>query len=275
MVVPNMPYEDYAKTPGVNASILKTVHKFSLAHAKAQLDGLVEKESDALDFGTAFHSLLLEGRADYVIQPESYTNDKGELKPWHNGANACKAWVSEQNGKTVLTTGEAKGLEAMVSAARSHRGLAGVLNGQCELSVFAEKDGIPVKARVDLLPDDSRIVIDFKSAKSAEPTKFMRQCLDLGYHIQCAWLLDVLSAAGIKRDEVWMVGIEQDAPNAICILKFKDTPLSFLRLGRIHARAAFRKLRTAHESGFWPDYGATDAEEHTPAWMLKELEQTA
>jgi hypothetical protein len=276
-IIRNLPYEEYRKRPGVNASLLKTVHAQSLKHAKAQIDG-IEIESDAKDFGTSFHALLLEGKYDFVVHPETYLGEekgKPKIKPWNWNAHACAQWEREQGGKTVVNEKEAKALEAMVAAA--HDALSGLkLGGDCELSVFAEKDGVPIKARIDTLPTDPNApVIDFKKVRSAEPRKFMRQCYDLGYYIQCAWILDVLRLAGIERDSVWLVGIEDKQPFSSCTLKFVDVPVSFLRLGRIHARAAFSKVKTAYETNRWPDYGITVAENYAMPWMLPELDQTA
>jgi PDDEXK-like domain of unknown function (DUF3799) len=275
-IIRNLPAEEYRKRLGVNASLLKTVHAQSLKHAKAQIDGL-ENESDAKDFGTAFHSLLLEGKQDFVVHPETYmSSDKIPVaKPWNWNANACKAWEAAQEGKTILNKDGAKALDSMCAAAKDALTCVELI-GDTELSVFAEKDGMPIKARIDLLPkDENAPVIDFKKVRSAEPRKFLRQCYDLGYHIQCAWILDVLRLAGIPRDEVWLVGIEDKEPFATCTLKFSDEPISFLRLGRIHARAAFMKAKAAYESGRWPDYGITAAENHAMPWMLQELEQTS
>lgn len=279
-LIPNLPYEEYARRPGINASLLKVVDGESMAHAKATLDGKREKESDALDFGKCFHSLLLEGRVDYVVQPDTYPapgkkkNDPDVIKPWNNNANFCSDWVKAQGDKIVLTKVEAENLEAMVAKVRDHRDLKPFLNGRCELSIFGQRDGLPIKCRTDLLPD-KHVVIDFKKARSANPKKFIKQALEKGYDIQAAWTLDVLRSVGDVREEFWFVAIEEDFPHAIFIAKFADESLSFLRAGRIKARAAFQRLKNAYAHDDWPDYGSAPAEHHASPWMLKELEQTA
>lgn len=278
MVIPNLPFEEYRKRPGINATLLKTVHRFSLAHAKAQIDGLLDDETDAKSLGTSFHAQLLEGRIDYVIHPKTYpggTTKAPEEKPWNWNANFCKAWRDEQGEKSVVSEEQAKELDSMVTSAHGALG-SDLLKGQRELSVFAEKDGHPVKCRIDLLPDDPTApVIDIKRCVSAHPDEFLKQALKLGYHLQAAWTLDVLKWNGQERKEFWLVGIEPTAPFAAVILTFRDEPLSFVRLGRVNCRAAFQKLRNAYAANVWPAYGKSAAEDHTPAWMLKELEQTA
>lgn len=273
-IIPNLPFKDYCERPGINGSLLKIVHKKSLLHARAYLDGSYAEESDALDFGHCFHSLTLEGREDFVAKPETYVNDKGEEKPWNANANVCKKWLSEQGDLIPLNVETVTAVRTMATAARE--GLASAINGQTEVSLFAEMKGHPVKCRVDLLPnDEDQPFIDLKSCQSAEPSKFLRNAIDLGYLIQAAFTIDVAKACGVSRDRFDLLAVESAVPHAICRLKFTDEPLSLLRLGRIHYRAAFQRLVNAQEGGRWEGYGQHAAEEFTPPWVLKELELTA
>lgn len=273
-IISNLPYEEYAKRPGVNASLLKLVHRKSLLHAKAYLDQTFSEESAALDFGKCFHSLALEGREDFVTVPATYTNEKGEVKPWNWNATACKKWGEEQGDKIPLKECEAQAVRTMAGVIRNE--LSGAIKGRTELSLFAEMKGVPVKCRIDLLPDDeSEGIIDPKSCQSAEPSKFLRSSMELAYHIQAAFTLDVANLLGLNRKSFSLLAVESSIPHAPCRLTFTDEPLSLLRLGRIHYRAAFLKLIEARATGRWDGYGEHPAEEFCPVWLLKELEQTA
>jgi hypothetical protein len=273
-IVENMPYADYAKRPGVNASLLKLVHRKSLLHAKAYLDGKYEEESDELAFGKCFHSLALEGREDFVQIPDTYTNDKGEVKPWNWNANACKAWGDEQGDKTPLKVGEVEACRGMADSVFDY--LGGKVKGRIEVSLFADKDGIPLKCRVDLLPHDKETpIVDLKSCQSAEPSKFLRSSIELGYHMQAAFALDVARLCGFERDTFSLLAVESNAPHAACILNFSDEPMSLLRLGRIHYRTALQRLINAQKTNRWDGYGEHAAENFAPAWIAKELEVTA
>jgi len=273
-IIRGMSFEDYAKRPGINATLLKMAHYSSLEHCKAYLDGKSKPATDEMTFGKAFHARL-EGLTEYVIQPAKYISEDGE-KPWNWNAKVCKQWREAQGGKEIMTAAEVAAMDAMVAKIRSKRELAPLLDGDREISIFAEKDGLPIKARLDLLPSDPKgPVIDWKSCASAQPEKFVKSAYNLGYHIQCAWILDVLRAAKIPRDSVWLVGIEQAAPNAMYVPKFSDRMFTLLRVGRKQARVAFQKLKTAFETGEWPDYGSSDAEDNAPPWALKEIENLA
>lgn len=272
-IIEGMPYEEYAKRPGVNASLLKIVHKKSLQHARAYMDGTWAEESDALDFGKCFHSLALEGREDFVEIPANYTNEKGEEKPWNWNANVCKDWGKAQGDKIPLKAGEVVACRSMAEAVRRS---IGEPKGRIEVSLFAEIKGHPFKCRVDYLPDDhSQPIVDLKSCQSAEPGKFIRNSIELGYHLQAALTLDVVHACGLAHKQFDLLAVESEAPHATCRMQFSDDHLTALRIGRIHYRAAFQRLLEAQETGRWFGYGTVAAEEFLPVWMKQELEQTA
>jgi hypothetical protein len=286
-IVYDMPFEEYAEAPGINASLLKMVHSLSLKHVKAVMDGERKHESDAMDFGKCFHSLLLENREDFVERPDTYPAPpdhakvksgeiaSGDHLKWNANAGYCKIWENSQ-GKIILTSSECAEIRGMVSALRGDTEIAGLLRGKTEVSVFAEKDGVPVKCRIDLLTSEEyQPVIDFKSTRSAQPESFLVDSFNRGYHIQAAWNLDVLRWAGIPRKSFWFVPVEGDAPFAHSVLKFNDEAGSFLRYGRTLCRSAFAKIGKAMKTGEWPSYGSHDAELHAKPWMLPMIDQTA
>lgn len=273
-IVEHMPFAEYAAAPGVNASLLKIVHRECLAKAKAHLDGRYKKESAALDFGHCFHSFTLEGREDFSIKPEMYDSDDGPKK-WNANANVCKAWKSEQGDRLILSADEAASIYSMSKAVRER--LGDLMEGRIEVSLFADrKDGIALKNRADLIPHkENAPIIDLKSCASAEPNKFLKSSIDLGYDLQVAFTIDVAKLCGIERKDFWLVAVETEYPHPISVLRFRDEPCSFLRAGRAKYRRALQMLKNAMDEGSWPGYGSAPAEEYAMPWMLKELEATA
>lgn len=176
-------FAEYTAIPAINSSVLKTAASESLAHAKAQIDGKLVRESDALDFGTSFHELLLRDNADFVIRPDAYpapkghkTAKEGDLLPWTRAANFCKTWEAENAvGKTVYSQAEADGLASAVAAVRGNSDLQPFLNGDSHYEVcgVAEKTGVLIKSLYDTLPASGPI-IDFKSCRSANPANFVK-----------------------------------------------------------------------------------------------------
>lgn len=275
----NLSYEEYAKRPGVTATLLKAVAKESLKTVKSIIHGSI-KESDDMNFGRAFHALLLEDKKEYVIQPDTYISttvkkDENPIKPWNNNSKTCKQWYAEQN-LPVLTQLDVLDLEGMVRAVKSDPELQPYLKGRSELSIFTDIKDRKLKAKIDLLPDDPEgPVIDFKKARNADPVKFVRQIFDMKYYLQAALYLDVLRISGIDRKEFWFVAVEDKSPYNIFIAKLPNGPVGFIELGRREYREAYHKLMNAINKNHWPSYGSGDAEQFISPWMMNALESTA
>lgn len=280
IIAMNIAFDAYAAHEGINQTELNMVDRMSLAHVKHKRDGAPEKESDERDFGRAFHSMLLEDKQDFVIHPLVYpSSDKPVkasqpvMKPWNWNANYCKNWREEQ-ALDVLSHAESDALMGMVASVRDNEELNAVIkNARNEVSIFAEKNGTKMKARIDTLPVSGPI-IDFKSTTNANPQKFVRQALDSGYFLQAAFYLDLLALADDRRSEFWFVAIEKTAPYAHSIIKLKDGPVSFIGMGRARYRCALSKLKQAIKDDKWPSYASIDAELVAPVWALKEMEES-
>lgn len=288
-IVKNLPFEDYRKREGINASILKTVHSFSLLHAKAELDGLRVVETPTLDFGKCLHSWVLEGVQDWAVKPLTYPApadhakvkakdpakriEAGSPLPWNANADYCDKWKQEQGDKVILSTDEDARIRAMRDALYANPEIKKLLGGENEVSIFLEKDGQKRKCRLDALPEGD-IVADLKSGDLVQPEIFMGNALKYGWDIQSAWNLDMCRWAGRPKKEFWFIAVESDYPYAHTILKFRDVPGSFLRLGRAKYRAALQRIKNAMASGVWAGYDSGDCENFAKDYQLKQLEQT-
>jgi exodeoxyribonuclease VIII len=281
-IIRNQPIADYFKAEGVSSTQMKIVKRASLAHLLAYLQGKGSKESDALDFGRAFHAMLLEGKQEFVIHPLVYpitdptpAEKKAGKKerPWNWTSNWCKDWASGYE-IPVLSHDESDDLMGMVESVKANPDLASLFPAESELSIFAEIKGCKVKARLDTLPTSGPI-LDFKSTTNAEPSKFVRQAWDNAYFLQAALYLDVLALCGDKRREFWFVAIEKTYPYASSILKLTDGPVSFIEMGRRQYRDALSKIAEAKATNKWPAYGSFDGEMAASPYMLKELEGIA
>lgn len=269
-IIKGMSYSTYeSRNEYINSGKLKAVLSEPLATVKAMIDGRLTFESEAMQFGTHFHSLLLEGREDFVVRPATYAFGK----PWHGGATFCKEWEAKQT-KPAVNESQVENLRGMCDALRSHPELAPLLCGQCELSVFVDKNGNKLKARIDLLPDDpSAPVIDFKKTRDASPAEFVKQLFNLKYYVSAAMYLDVLRAVDVKRKEFWFVAIEEFVPYNIYICKLVDRPVSFIDEGRRAYRSAYHTLMTAMRTNSWPTYPTSEAEDHMTPWMQQAFNQ--
>lgn len=275
-IIKGMSYEEYAARPGVRASLLGDVHSESLRTVKAKIDGLVDDDSKAKDFGTAFHALLLEGKKEFVEQPSNYPVDPEAVecivKPWNNNSNFCKDWRDKQT-KTILTAKEIENLVGMVEAVKEEEDLKPWLSGETEVSMFATQRGIPLKIRLDIFNEDPDApIIDPKKTRDASLPEFTKQAWKLFYMGKAAFYLDVARLCGFPKKAVWFVGVEEFYPFNTSILKMNDGPVTFLSAGRRLYKAAFQKLINAKTSNNWPSYGSDTPENHLTKWMQDEIE---
>lgn len=282
-IIEGMPYEQYAADPAINGSLLAAVHEESLLTVRAMIEGKVERESDALDFGTCFHSLLLENKVDYVERPNFYPAPahhekvkngaikEGDALDWNANASYCKEWESKQ-GKIIQTEKDVKNLIGMVAACRADKDLVEHLKGKTELSIFSEISGRCLKIRVDLLPEKSGICIDFKKARSAKPSDFIKQAYTKLYHLKMALYCDVLKSCGMPIKEFWLVAVEDNYPYNTYIAKFQNDGIGMISDGRNIYRKAYGKLMAAIENNHWPSYGSSEGEDHLTPWMQGEIE---
>lgn len=141
--------------------------------------------SPEMEFGSALHSLLLEGDDAYAktfaIQPDKYPDDKtGELKKWHGGANWCKAWEAEHaDFEHVISEDADRRVRHMAELIANHPELGGPMQkGLSEVSVLwtHEATGARLRARFDkLLP---RFIVDLKTyGENGRGVDIAQKCL--------------------------------------------------------------------------------------------------
>ncbi len=165
--------------------------KKSPAHFKEE----IMKHSDALDFGTAYHT--------YILEPEKFNHEIAVLdennKPFPNSTYAKKEnkeWKAEfyasNFGKTIITKDWMNTIEAMGKKLKSHRYAYSLVNkGVAEKSFYAEIElysghKIHAKVRPDYLKEKNKVIVDLKTARDASQRGFMRAAADLDYHISAA-----------------------------------------------------------------------------------------
>jgi hypothetical protein len=100
----------YHRHDAISNSKLKTFRRSPLLYHKAYVERSVQiADSDALRVGRAFDCLLFDGRdvyqRIYAVKPQTYENEKGEVKKWTRSAKVCERWEDAQTmlGRTVIS----------------------------------------------------------------------------------------------------------------------------------------------------------------------------
>jgi hypothetical protein len=251
----------------VSSSDLRTCWSKSPAHAFAvwceNPKGEPRKISHAMLVGATAHHLLLgedSFRTKYVPHPPTYRDRvTAAEKPWHNGAGPCKAWIEKQEnaGRTVVTEAI---LQSIVAMSRTLARLPIVqvgelLKGLVEISGFWKDDatGLWVKVRPDVVPTDSGIFVDLKTANDITTPAVQSSIRSRGYHMQGALIWqasDVLSP--VENFEFVLMYVETQSPYCARTVPIDKQDIE---RGYVQNRAMLRKIAECINTDRWPGPG--------------------
>lgn len=251
----------YHRCDGVSTSRLKVFMNCPAKYKAMYITGEMESPSGRqFDLGKAAHSLLLEPHkfhGEFVRQPDEIKIRRG------------KAWdeFSEANADKVVLTGDdweaCQRIRASVEA--HHFGGRLLSGGKSEVSFFKrdEETGLIVKCRTDYLLGD--LIVDVKTAASADPEEFGRNAKNLGYPLQDAIYRDV---TGLP--EFAFLVVEKTAPYVVTAPVLFDSDAR--RLGEMKYRKALRELAHAIEFDLFPGYSSKPVVIGLKPWEMSELE---
>ena len=272
-----IPLELYHKAticdgPSVSSSMLRMIISQSPAHFYAQWEGnpdcVEPKDTRAFILGRALHHLMLGEpffATLFVIQPKEWPDEKGELKPWHNGRKVCKEWNAKQAkaGRAILTPAEVEQIKGMAKSLGKHpliKPPVSALNGAIERSIFwkDKATGLWLKIRPDAIPGDSGDFVDLKKTTSVQYFDIIRSIEKLGYFQQGALICQgAREVLGIERPTFTLVFIEDDVPFCPRVVTLKENDLA---VGDKANRVALDIFARCLKSGHWPGPGGERAD---------------
>ena len=250
--------EDYHTGAGLSSSDLKRLSQSPL-HYKTSKAGTCE-ETDAMRFGTAVHTAILEPeRFDdvYVRAPEGSKNSKAVKTAWAE---------LEEMGKVPLSSNDFEAIQGMRRAIFDHP-LAGrwLTGGTAELSGYWLQhvhDGsldmdVLCKCRPDYLKElgSQYVIVDLKTTRSAEARYFTKAAYwDYQYHISAAHYLTGLEALrGVRAQGFIFIAVEKTPPYAVNVFEASE---EFIRAGEEANRELYSLFASCQASGNWPGYPA-------------------
>lgn len=246
--IPNDAY--HAETDWLSSSMLKALLPEHYKTGGSQ---------EALDFGTLFHTAVLEpdNLDEYVALDAVKIGVKADGTPAQNPTMTA-AWKravteAETDGKTVIAQDWLDKALAMRDAVLAHPTAADLLyerDGQAEESAFALVDGVPCRARFDKrIPG---VILDLKSTSGKPGHKAIGGAvIDYGYDLSAAHYLAVAEALDLDVQAFGLIFVSKTAPYYVTVCDLDET---FLTRGRaLRARAIER-----HRNPAEPPYeGAT------------------
>lgn len=266
-VRPGVPYEAYARWPGLRSSYLR---RFARSPLHARTYALwPEAPTQAMNLGTAIHTAVLEPDRLEVQFVAGLGIDR------RSNANKA-AWAeyeAENAGKGILDAQEWATVHAIRDAVWSQPWAEALLGGKgaTELSVMWEdaESGAPCKARIDRFAADFvgvPTVVDLKSTRDASKRAFAHDVELYDYALQAAFYLDGLAANADRQRQWYWIAVEKTRPYGVAL--YHPGPAT-LAEGRAQYKAAIAAHVEAERTDIWRGYPETAQEIELAPWARR------
>jgi hypothetical protein len=202
----NISFEEYLKIDAINASFLKACA--GGAYEGYQYKTKTKAVSDAMEFGTAVHTALLEPE----VFKASYAFSEKFDRRTKIGKAAAEEFESANQGKKILDADDLQRVQTIVKNCREIKQIRDALETfEKEKSYVWEEDigGVPkkFKARLDLVDENSGVIIDVKTTRNANPKAFIRDLIEMKYDLQFFQYAKALK----KIPTCFVIAIESDS----------------------------------------------------------------
>jgi hypothetical protein len=271
-VYPEMPNDVYLADPVAGGSLshsgAKTLIKKTPAlFAYEREHGRPDKRT--FDFGHAAHQAVL-GVGPQIVAVEA--------SDWRTKAAQQQRDEIRAEGAVPVLADELATVVAMAEALHSHPAAAKLLkagSGQPEVSAFARdpETGVMLRCRYDWLrPAESGrlLLVDFKTAASADEDSFSKAADAYGYDIQDAWYSEIARLLALADDVAFLFVVQEKTPpylvNVIELNPFAK------QIGAIRRREAITTYAECSASGNWRGYGDDIAYVALPPWVERQFE---
>lgn len=258
-----LPAADYFAHPALSASGAIRLGQVSPQRWRAERD-LPATTSDAFDFGTAVHQLVLR---------DLETVEVLDFPDWRTNAAKEARERARADGLIPLLRKRYDEAMAVVRALRAHPyAFAAFVAGAPEQSLFwtDAATGIQLKARLDWLPDRGRVFADYKTAASVHPADLKKAVFTHGYHQRAAWYLDGLRRLKLAEDPAYLLIFQEKTP------PYEVYPCQLdaeaLGWGALQNRKAIDRYAELMAADVWPGWADDVATLSLPPWAIKQLE---
>lgn len=238
--------EDYHSIEALSSS---TLGRFAKTPATALVSTAT---TDAMRFGTLAHSLILEPSTFDLKHLVAPTGVNWREKKADTQAGMLRAQAKAKD--LILIKGEdMEILQKMAGSVMKNAAAMELfdLDGrQTEVTAMWEMEGVKCKARIDLIANGARTMVDLKTAKDASPGKIAKLMRWEGYARQLAWYqMGLREAGGPSLDKVVLCAVEKTAPfNS----GFYDV-IPFLPLGQQQHQELFTRWVAQVALNQWPN----------------------
>lgn len=256
----------YFGAPGVGSTDLKRILRSPKKYMFLKANP--EQPTDAMQFGSVFHAMLLEEDTFehfYAVKP------LGTDRRTKVGKEAYEAFEKANAGKTVIHHETFEQAYAMVKRIKEHPRVAKMLKaGKPEFTVFNQgADGVVQKARADLYIPEGGIITDFKTTEDASPEAFARTIFNYGYDVQAGAYTHVFKESGMTAGMFLFVVIEKKPPYEMGLYYLQP---SVIDVGIAKMKKAKSVYANCKATDIWPGLGENFQEISMPKWAFDQSE---
>lgn len=269
-VVKGMSNVEYHAHSAISKSGLDEIARSPQHYYRKYLDPMRTESvwSDAFTEGSALHALVLE--------PQNFEKQFAVREKVDGRTKAGKEYLAEFsaqiNDRLVIAEDRLQECRNMAASIEAHPLIDGLLDGfgQYETSIFWEWDGVECRCRPDYIRPDG-LIIDIKTAQSAQPKIFSRKAIQFRYHVQAGFYSEGFRAAyGEEPKGFVFVAVEKQDPYPVCVF---EADASFIQAGRLEAEHCLKIYKHCKQENIWPGYALDNiCRLSAPSWMTAEGE---
>ena len=231
--------EQYHSQNSISASGLKTIYKKSVNHYLKESFRM----TDAMNFGSAVHSAILEDSNDIAVMPEVNLRT-------NKGKKIKEDFTKENKGKIIIRQEEQAAIDNIKYNFSKHSLAKNLIERltEKEVSYYGKINDVPVRVRPDGIKENDYI-IDIKTSADASPRYFKSSIYSFAYHLQACFYCEAL---GFNPSRFRFITIENKYPYSVEVFAMSDDMIDY---GKDAWRIAFDCWKEYLESndvgGFW------------------------
>lgn len=261
-ITSRVPAVEYHSLPGLSITRLKTLAKSPL-HYQWELKH--PRTTQPMTLGTAAHCAVLEPK---LFEPRyavwARMSDNGNQCP--RRGQFWDAFVSENDGKTILTVEEYEHARAIGKAVRADATAMKYLEtGEPEVTMQHRAR----RGRADWLTkiEGKPFVVGLKTARDVRHFKFGSAAASMGYPLQWAWYFDLYKSITGNEPEMIEIVVENTPPFAVVTYIISE---DIILQGREEYEKLLEVLARCEATGEWPGPAECEQVLTLPSWYYGE-----
>lgn len=260
-ILGNISDAEYFSRKEISNSDLKLIEK-SYSHF---LNKDQREDTASLNFGRALHMYVLEEPKffeHYIVAPELDRRTTAGKQTWASLL---------ESGKTIISASDWVELNQLRQNIRNHPIASKILMGaEFEGAITGEIDGVPMRAKVDII--NRGYIIDLKTTQDASASEFKRSIGKYGYYQQAAVYLELCKQNNLHASGFLFIAVERGSRQ--CGVACYSLDQESIDIGLQKARKTLKKYKEFKNS---PERytGYSDSIEviGAPTWAFHEAQE--